>query len=746
MYNLKSISYKMRNITKISFLAALLSVCLTGCRQATYSIEISEDQRFPVCFSGEIQTRMVDNTWETNDRIGVFMFKTGQTDVASAAIDNSDNRKYIYSSVSGENIFGPYTENDALYYPQVGNVDFVAYYPYHAVEDYKLKLDVSIQADPSSIDLLYSNNLKNIEKGETLQTLQFTHRLSKIVFKITAGKGLTDADLNGLKLSVEDVASSATLDIFTDALNLTSNSNKTITANTNAAGTQAEAILLPQTCKDKKVKVVLANRRTYTYIIGSSTIATGIENTGAATNETKWEASYKYTYNIELNRDYYSVTSLTGTITEWVDKEESDLVQSGSSNIEASIWDGFTTNFDWYSESKDSFNISTAEELAGFSELVNDGNSFEGKTVNLLSDIDLNDEDWTPIAYNKETSFKGSFNGGNHTVNGLTPIIRAGGNVLGLFGDNSGTIENVVVSGSIDYNGDPQTAISIAGVAGMNRGTIKGCRNYASISVVNTAAKGKSISLYVGGITGYCDTTTTIEDCQNQGVIKGENMNSSSSTVIMGGITGYSKAVIRNSENNQSLRCKGGNLCVGGIVGNLSSGKSAASECYNYGNVTIEESDSTSMAGGIVGYLTKSGKVSESFNYAEVVANVANATEYAKAGGITGQNNGGQIISSTNNGVVSAVNTQNADYAAAGGIVGYNQNNGTVHKCTNGANGSAQSAGSQGGIAGFNNTTEKEVGKIYNCCTNNGTPSKWIGNATDRGSLAGVTTSEHTDE
>ena len=736
----------MRNIAKISFLTALLCVCLTGCRQATYSIEISEDQRFPVRFSGEIQTRMVDNTWETNDRIGVFMFKTGQTDVTSAAIDNSDNRKYIYSSISGENIFGPYTENDALYYPQVGNVDFVAYYPYRAVEDYKLKLDVSVQADPSSIDLLYSNNLKNIEKGETPQTLQFTHRLSKTVFDITAGEGLTAADLAGLKLSVEDIASSATLDIFSNTLTLASNSNKTITANTNAAGTQAKAILLPQTCKGKKVKVVLANRRTYTYTIDNTETGLTGDNASATADETKWEASYTYTYKIVVNRDYYSASSLVGVITEWTATEESTLDQSGSSTIEASVWDGSTTDFDWYNESEESFNISTAEELAGFAELVNDGNNFEGKTVNLLSDIDLNDENWTPIAYNKTTTFQGTFNGGNHTVNGLAPVIRADGNVLGLFGDNSGTIENVVVSGSIDYDGDALTAISMAGVAGMNRGTIKGCRNYASVSGVNTAAKGKSNSLFVAGIAGYCDSAAIIEDCQNQGVIKGENTNSTSSMVIMGGITGYAKAVIRNSENNQSLRCKGVKAFVGGIVGNLTSIYATASGCYNYGSVTIEEADSASMAGGIVGFLTISGKVSESFNYAEITANITNATEYAKAGGIVGQSNSGKIVSSTNNGAVSAVNTQTAACAAAGGIVGYNQKGGTVHKCTNGANGSAQSAGVYGGIAGQNNTAEGAIGYIYSCCTNNGTPTKWIGSASGKGSLAGVTTSEHTDE
>ena len=217
---------------------ALLSLCLAGCQQRTFLIDESEldEERIPVMFSGTIQTRMADNAWEADDKIGVFMFKTGQTEVTNAVIDNSNNRKYIYSS--DNKYFSPATKNDTLFYPQDANVDFISYYPYSAVEDYQLKLDVSVQADPSSIDLLYSNNLTNITKGNTQQTLQFTHRLAKTVFNIQAGTDFNAKDLVGLKLSVEDVAASATFNIFKNELTLSSNSNKTITAKTNEQGPQ----------------------------------------------------------------------------------------------------------------------------------------------------------------------------------------------------------------------------------------------------------------------------------------------------------------------------------------------------------------------------------------------------------------------------------------------------------------------------------------------------------------------------
>ncbi len=726
--------------------AVLFCMCLMGCQQRTFLMDESEmsEQRIPVLFSGTIQTRMVNNAWEADDKIGVFMFKTGQTEVTGAVIDNSNNRKYVYSS---DNSFSPATKNDTLFYPQDANVDFISYYPYSAVEDCQLKLDVSQQADPSSIDLLYSNNLKNIPKGNTQQTLQFTHRLAKTVFDIKAGMDFNAKDLVGLKLSVEDVAASATFNILKNELELVSNSNKTITAKTNTEGTQSEAIMLPQDCGNKKVKIVLANRRTYTFLIGSTAVDTGNGDTGSATKNTEWNASYKYTYTITLDRDYYSVESIAATVEDWTANEGGSLDQSGSSTIDASIWDGTTSNIDWYDASLSTFNISTAEEFAGFSELVNGGNNFDGKTVNLLSDIDLNNKSWTPIGYDKTTSFKGTFNGGNHTVNGIAPVLHADSQVLGLFGDNGGVINDVIVSGTVSYNGGDVETVCIAGVVGMNRGTVKGCRNYASVTGVNTAVnESGSTNLNIGGIAGYHIGLGSVEDCQNQGVITGENVTSAESNVSMGGIVGFSKAVVKNSENDQSVRCKGKIAYAGGITGTFSIA-SSVSGCYNYGSVTIEEASSKSVAGGIVGWLSEaSGNVNGCFNYAEVTANIDNSKTYAKAGGVVGQNDGGTIISNTNNGMVTAVNSQTASSSAAGGIVGHNQNKGTVHKCTNGTSGSAQCAGKYGCIAGYNSTADKAEGYVYSCCTNNGTPSKWIGSAAGNSSLAGVTTTEHTDE
>lgn len=63
----------------------------------------------------------------------------------------------------------------------------------------------------------------------------------------------------------------------------------------------------------------------------------------------------------------------------------------------AEAWDGKAVDTSWYAEDKTSYEISSADQLAGLSQLVNEGKSFKGKTVSLTDDIDLNNKEWTPI-------------------------------------------------------------------------------------------------------------------------------------------------------------------------------------------------------------------------------------------------------------------------------------------------------------------------------------------------------------
>ena len=88
------------------------------------------------------------------------------------------------------------------------------------------------------------------------------------------------------------------------------------------------------------------------------------------------------------------------------------------------------SNYDSITE----FDIADAGDLAQFSKMVNEGNTFQGKTVKLTADIDLENQEWTPIGddgYNN--LFSGTFDGNGKTISGLQ-ITSANDGFVGLFG------------------------------------------------------------------------------------------------------------------------------------------------------------------------------------------------------------------------------------------------------------------------------------------------------------------------
>ena len=105
-------------------------------------------------------------------------------------------------------------------------------------------------------------------------------------------------------------------------------------------------------------------------------------------------------------------------------------------------WTG-SVDTTWYKDGESTFTLDTAEKLAGLAQLVNAGNSFEGKTIELNADMDLNNINWTPIG-TKAATFMGTFNGNGHTISNLKSI---GTKSVGLFGATwvGAHIENVKV-------------------------------------------------------------------------------------------------------------------------------------------------------------------------------------------------------------------------------------------------------------------------------------------------------------
>ena len=175
--------------------------------------------------------------------------------------------------------------------------------------------------------------------------------------------------------------------------------------------------------------------------------------------------------------------------------------------------------------------ISTAEELKAFADSVNNGNTYEGKTVTLTADIDLSSVcgatmgetdmtiSWTPIG-TFDNPFNGTFDGNGHTISGL--YIHSGhSNGAGLFGwcDESSQVLNLVVDGSVtvgypSLDGWANPPSIISGIVGFSLGKIANCHNKAAITGIGNGA-------YAAGICG--SGPCVIENCINTGVIVSEH-------------------------------------------------------------------------------------------------------------------------------------------------------------------------------------------------------------------------------
>lgn len=178
-------------------------------------------------------------------------------------------------------------------------------------------------------------------------------------------------------------------------------------------------------------------------------------------------------------------------------------------------WDG-STDTAWYNETDTEFEISTAEQLAGFASLVTKGNAFEGKTVKLIADLDLNGDvanggknavRWAGIGGTSTATgqFKGIFDGQGHVVSNIYTKAE----IVGLFARPFGTIQNLGVENFLHEN-----SATWGGYVGL----ITGLLNEGAV-IRNCYTKNSEFKLSVNGnfqmsgIAGRANGSGTIENC-----------------------------------------------------------------------------------------------------------------------------------------------------------------------------------------------------------------------------------------
>ena len=234
-------------------------------------------------------------------------------------------------------------------------------------------------------------------------------------------------------------------------------------------------------------------------------------------------------------------------------------------------------------ESNGSYTVTSADGLMNIAKLVNGGKT--DINITLTADIDLTGKNWTPIGTDYDNSYKGTFDGGGHTITGLT--FTTNDEYAGLFGylNRAGTVKNVVMEG-VQITSNQIYGGSIGGVVGSSWGTIENCSVSGSVSG----------TVYVGGVVG-AQIDGSITGCSSSATVKG--------TVDVGGVAGQT-----NSSATLTACYATGNVIIemdpkkniaGGSLVGMNAGSSLLA-CYATGNVTSTGSSTGYMhIGGFLG-------------------------------------------------------------------------------------------------------------------------------------------------
>ena len=331
----------------------------------------------------------------------------------------------------------------------------------------------------------------------------------------------------------------------------------------------------------------------------------------------------------------------------------------------ADVWDG-TVDTAWYNDTDTIFTLSTAEEFAGFAELVNEGNKFSGKTVELESNIDFNGEEWTPIK-----NFAGTLKGNGNAVSNFEIDATAGH--AGFFdvlewatienltlSDITATVGNYrfgVLSRSINQtnvdnvtvkNVNVTTVGSKAFVAGLFcQGTVNSNMEVNNCTVENFTVNAENGAMIIGGITCFVQKNGT----EAEGTNIFENLNVKNFKVIandtdgycnIGGLVGQTQSVWQNPRfNNCSVSgldvTATGTVNVGGFMCAPGS-YTYAEDCTVEGKIDVSGvTSANNYAGGFFGDYGWGDNVSKGdHKVTNCVADVDITTKYASAGGFVG--------------------------------------------------------------------------------------------------------------
>ena len=396
-------------------------------------------------------------------------------------------------------------ENDPYYWTSRDPITVSAWWPFNNADitrmpAVKVAEDQSKLADFQNSDFISAENRK-VEFNNP--TLEFTHRTARVTIELKPGTGFTS--VAGATVSLVSLSAD--------------NGNPTAIKTYNASGNTYEALTAPQTVAAGKpfVKVELGGGTFYF----------------RPQNDVVLKAGSRYKYTVKVNTTGLTLEGCT--IGDWADGGG----ESGAAEL-GYIYDSNTKTYTVYN----------ADGLLAWNEAAQKDRSIN---CTLTADIDLTGKDWSPIGTNFYNSYTGTFDGGGHTIMGLT--VTTNDQYVGLFGrlGRAGTVKNVVMEG---------------------------------IQITCNHRLG-----YAGGVAGF-SWGGTIENCSVSGSVSG--------TICAGGVVGIQwEASITGCSSSATVK---GMVQVGGVAGETNSGATMAA-CYATGNVTIEiDPINNILGGGLVGF------------------------------------------------------------------------------------------------------------------------------------------------
>lgn len=265
----------------------------------------------------------------------------------------------------------------------------------------------------------------------------------------------------------------------------------------------------------------------------------------------------------------------------------------------------------WYESAgaEKNYVLKSADELMGFCLLANgsiDGVSknFNGWTLSLGNNIDLENSEWKPIP-----RFAGAFDGKGYEITGLNVNYTGGdfnSKTAGMFEKlvSPGQILNLAVSGSVQADGKINYVGGIVGTT-ESGSEIRFCRSNIAVKV--DAANSTTDGMAYGGVTGKVQGA--ISNCLNEGTITVDNIKNKCYIGGVAGQVGSAADLCWNTGSVTASSTANKNIYTGGIVG-----YGAATNCYNNGSVTGATDKNKYVTGGISG----NGNVTNSYNLGAV--------------------------------------------------------------------------------------------------------------------------------